>query len=116
MYLSLDSYSLSVDVGPVVHFSSAETAEINAVSKLLTFTIIVFCSLYLIVYSLRILKEGLSLFWAWIDVMQLYNLCLFIDTHLFENVASILRKCEYLNLWFPDFLASLLGSSAEQLL
>ncbi|KAL4472319.1 hypothetical protein ABPG72_002802 [Tetrahymena utriculariae] len=79
-YLSLDSYTISVNVGPVVFFESYQNQEIN------------------------ISQEGLNLFWAFVDLIQLYNLFLFLDTNHFENVSKLLKQCNILNFWYIDFI------------
>lgn len=105
-YLSLDCYAVFTEVGPIVVFSDFAQNEINTMSTILLITMIIFIVIYLVIYSCQFLKEGLNLFWAWVDIIQLYNVFLFIDTHLFENVNTLLRRCANFNFRYIDLITS----------
>ncbi|EAS06639.2 transmembrane protein, putative (macronuclear) [Tetrahymena thermophila SB210] len=113
-YLSLDSYTISVSVGPVVFFESYQNSEIDVMKLILFIVICIFCGLYFIIYTFRYLKEGLNLFWAFVDLIQLYNLFLFLDTNHFENVSKLLKQCNILNFWYIDFINKYQNTSFMQ--
>lgn len=69
MYLSLDYYVISTEVGPVVDFSDSETTEIDIMSWFLNVIIALMVAAYLIIYLFRILKESMNIFWAWVDLL-----------------------------------------------
>jgi len=69
VYLSLDYYVISTEVGPVVDFSDSETTEIDIMSWFLNVIIALMVAAYLIIYLFRILKESMNIFWAWVDLL-----------------------------------------------